>query len=268
MIPKKIWQTWKKPYDQLPVVKGNSLRILTETWKSYNPDYEYNYCDDETCLGLLKQYDSELYECVLECDRVNVVSMKADIFRYFVLYRFGGFYADIDTVCYAAINSWLKPDCRFILSPEDNSFFYQQWFLGAAQGHPLLAVIIANIKRDFKGGIDYSNPDFVHRYTGPEMFTQTVMKYFNLPYQSKLRELSAGYNKLNSFKDAGVFIYDDYRFFRDGAPHGVVQHLYASFNWFEDNYDNWRIQRGVINNLPEDKFRIQTTRKTASKNWW
>ena len=268
MIPQKIWQTWKKPYAELPTVKNNNLKLLTETWKALNPGYAYYYCDDEACLNMVKQSDEELYECILECDRVNVVSMKSDIFRYFVLYTHGGYYADIDTVCYAPIDSWIKPGCRFILSPEDNSLFFQQWFLGAQQGHPLLKALLDNIKQKFKAGIDYTNPAFVHVSTGPEIFTNTILDYLKITRQNRLREMSPEYNHLQSLKDAGVYIYADYRYFRDGAPHGVVEHLFASVSWFEENYQNWRTQREVVNALPENKFRIISSHKSTKSNWW
>ena len=206
MIPPKIWQTWKKPYAELPVVKGNNLKGLTETWKILNPGYEYHYCDDETCLNMVKQADEELYECMLECDRVKMVCMKSDIFRYFVLYEYGGYYADIDTVCYAPIDSWIKPGCRFILSPEDNSLFFQQWFLGAEAGHPVLRELLKNIKQRFKDGVQYSNPDFVHYTTGPEIFTHTALDVLGITRHNNLRDLSPEYNRLQSVRNAGVYI--------------------------------------------------------------
>ena len=249
MIPKKIWQTWKGPYTKLPTVMGHDLRKLTESWIKLNPGYTYYYCDDEECLSMIRQKDPELYQCVLECNRVNVVSMKSDIFRYFVLYEYGGFYADIDTVCCVPIKKWLKPDIRFILSPEDTSIYFQQWFLGSEKGHPLLKALLDNIKRKFKEGIDYSDADFVHISTGPSIFTHSILDFLGIEKRDELRELSAGYNKLAKVRDLGVFIYDDYRYFREGKPHGVVWHLYASIFWFEANYDNWRTQAAVQSNV-------------------
>ncbi len=232
MIPKKIWQTWKGPYTKLPTVMGHDLRKLTESWIKLNPGYTYYYCDDEECLSMIRQKDPELYQCVLECNRVKVASMKSDIFRYFVLYEYGGFYADIDTICCASIGSWLKPGIRFILSPEDSSIYFQQWFMGSEKGHPVLKALLNNIKRKFNEGINYSHSDFVHTSTGPAIFTHTVLDYLGIERRDNLRELSASYNELAKVIDSGIFIYDDYRYFRDGRPDGVVKHLYASLSWF------------------------------------
>jgi mannosyltransferase OCH1-like enzyme len=239
MIPKIIWQTYKTKYEDLPKINEvNDLKVLAEYWQSQNPDYKYNYFDDESLAEYILENDSELYECIQECDRIGIGAMKADIFRYFVLYKNGGFYADTDTVCHKPIDSWVDQNNDLILSPEDNSSYFQQWFIGASKNNPILEHVLNKIKQKFKEGIDYSNLHFVHGATGPAIWTESILEYLNIDEKNQLRERSDYYNTLDSLKKSNTFIYSDYRYFRDNT--GVVQHLYASINWQnEPNYNNW-----------------------------
>ena len=41
--------------------------------------------------------------------------MKADIWRYCVIYKNGGLYTDLDTTCVIPIERWLPPDAEFTL---------------------------------------------------------------------------------------------------------------------------------------------------------
>jgi mannosyltransferase OCH1-like enzyme len=91
MIPKIIWQTHEPDYnDLLPFQKD-----ITNTWKNLNPGWNYKYVSAEERHKYIKKYDKELYKSYILCGGIN----QADIWRLVVTYVYGGFYADMDSVC-------------------------------------------------------------------------------------------------------------------------------------------------------------------------
>ena len=90
MFPRIIFQTWKNR--DIPEM----FRPWVESWKKYNPDYEYRLYTDEDnrdfvekefpqYLEAYNSYRAEIYRC--------------DFVRYLYLYYHGGIYADLDFEC-------------------------------------------------------------------------------------------------------------------------------------------------------------------------
>ena len=68
--------------------------------------------------------------------------MKADIWRYAVLYVFGGVYVDTDSSFDVTLDDWLKPDDGFVVAPENNDYaecYHPNFYLHSglmASGNP------------------------------------------------------------------------------------------------------------------------------------
>jgi mannosyltransferase OCH1-like enzyme len=93
MIPKIIHQTWKGRPDTLPAHWVKSY----ETWKSLAKEYGfiYMYWDDRE----IDQFISTYFPWFIEKFRSYPYGIqRADAFRYFVLYHYGGIYSDFDNV--------------------------------------------------------------------------------------------------------------------------------------------------------------------------
>lgn len=106
-IPKIIFQTWKSRTD-LPT----NFAYWSQTFRDKNPSFTYRIWDDvdnrafiaNTFPWFLPTYDAfpaEIY--------------RADAVRYFFLYRFGGFYADLDTECLKPLDPVLDVTAEVIL---------------------------------------------------------------------------------------------------------------------------------------------------------
>jgi len=91
MIPKIIHQTW------ISKDENESIDKLRSTWIELNPEFVYKYYDDADILEYLKNHFDERIQ--LAYNRILNGSMKADFFRYCVLYHEGGLYIDIDISC-------------------------------------------------------------------------------------------------------------------------------------------------------------------------
>ena len=91
-IPKIIHQT-------APADRGKWNPVWFEcqkSWKNLHPDFEYMFWSDEDVDDFMKTKYPKYYDMFKSYD-VNI--KRFDAFRYFVLYHYGGIYADMDYKC-------------------------------------------------------------------------------------------------------------------------------------------------------------------------
>jgi hypothetical protein len=103
-IPKKIFQSWKTKTLE-PKMQENVDKL-----RAMNPEYEYILYDDEDCKAFLLKYFGENYANAF--DVLIPGAFKCDLWRYAVLYIYGGVYLDIDMVPHVPL--------REIIGPKDN----------------------------------------------------------------------------------------------------------------------------------------------------
>lgn len=104
-VPKIIWQTHNYILEDLP----ENFKKTAATWKTLNPDWEYRYVDHIQREEIIKQnpifwkyYHTQNPPC------------QADMWRYLITYKYGGVYADMDSICTIPIDSVLNNinDCK------------------------------------------------------------------------------------------------------------------------------------------------------------
>ncbi|KAG7829058.1 hypothetical protein KL920_002851 [Ogataea angusta] len=107
-VPNQIWQTWKVDLEDADFPK--QYRRFQKTWVEKNPDYVYHLIPD----SVIEDFVASLYANVPEVVRAYQLLpkniMKADFFRYLVVYARGGTYSDMDTVCLKPIKDWATFD--------------------------------------------------------------------------------------------------------------------------------------------------------------
>ena len=86
-IPKIIHQTYKN--HNLP----ETYKMCQTEIKRLHPDFEYRFYTDHDMDRLMKTEFPEYYEKFNELPRMI---MKIDMFRYFLMYKYGGLYTDMD----------------------------------------------------------------------------------------------------------------------------------------------------------------------------
>lgn len=94
MIPKIIHQIWIGK-NKLPDIWNS----LTKTWMTQNPEYEYVFWDEDK---IRNEVDDNDY---LDIDNIKTAFIS-DYFRYKILYKYGGFYFDVDFKCIIPIKNW------------------------------------------------------------------------------------------------------------------------------------------------------------------
>jgi|LakMenEpi03Aug12_release.lakeMendotaPanAssembly.Ray.scaffolds.fasta_scaffold00518_84 mannosyltransferase OCH1-like enzyme len=99
-VPKIIWQTHNYLYEDLP----EHLKQVTQTWINLNPTWEYRYVNHVDRAEFVKTEDPVLYT---HYEKLAPIT-QGDIWRYLVTYKYGGAYADMDSVCTVPLDYMLE----------------------------------------------------------------------------------------------------------------------------------------------------------------
>lgn len=228
MIPKIIWQTYKDPIDTLAPYMHEAM----QTWKDYNPEYDHRYMDDNQAKSfILDNFGQEWLDIF---NNVPVGVMRGDLWRYMIIYIYGGVYTDLDTHCLEPISKWMIDDIDMIVCPETDQHFCQ-WTFAATPKHPIIKSVLDHIKEGFKNP-NYDQDHFVHIYTGPAAWTEGIKKALGINVNSLIWDSAL----INSSENARL-----HKFYCYGAERWrifhfeSVQHIYGSQKWDDGNYVQW-----------------------------
>lgn len=167
MIPKIIYQTWYTT-ELHPLIKSK-----VDNTKSLNPNYSHKiYTDEEIDRFVNENFPGEIAECY---NRLNIVVAKTDLWRYLILYKYGGVYLDMDSSIEKPLDELIKDEDKAVITSEGNKEFYVQWALIFSKGHPILKKTVELIVENIKNN---SFPNDIHKMTGPTVFTRAV-NYMN-----------------------------------------------------------------------------------------
>lgn len=187
-IPARIIQTGKS-YD-LPIRNRASIASL----KSLNPDFEYLFYDD---AGVNLFIDQEFPQYQSVFDGFPFPIQRFDFFRYLAIYRFGGFYFDLDVFLAESLVGLLTSGCvfpfegltwnRYLQSRYGIDWEIGNYAFGAAAGHPFLKAVIENcVKaqldsdwvRPMLAGIPllFRSKFYVLCSSGPGLITRTLVE--------------------------------------------------------------------------------------------
>ncbi|RYE12702.1 MAG: glycosyltransferase [Rickettsiales bacterium] len=140
------------------------LKQNVEYLKKTNPGWTHRLFDDQDIIKFIHEnYGTILLDYYR---RINPKygAARADLFRYLLVYKYGGVYIDIKSSCNSPLNNVLLPDDRYILTHWRNSDGevhaqigkfkelehieqgeYQQWYIISVAGHPFLRSVIKNV---------------------------------------------------------------------------------------------------------------------------
>jgi len=167
-IDHKIHQIWVG--GRVPT----ELRDMMQTWRDHHPSWECKLWTDSEVAGLVDPRLSKhpmtnwsLYqraESLVPRDAVG--QFRADLLRYEILYREGGFYADADTICLQPIDDAVNGRDTFAAAEDAN--WIGNTYLGASQHHPVMLDLVEGcalaVARHKKG----TRPN---KLSGPQMLT-------------------------------------------------------------------------------------------------
>ena len=137
MIPRVIHQTW---FEEITLSDYPDLFRLQQSWK--NTGWEYKLYTDSTARQYIEDYFPKHF--LQAYDALIPGAYKADLFRYMVLMREGGIYADVDVMLDASLDTFITPTMS-LFTPRDAVAEYAEgqyclWngLIGAAPGHQVM----------------------------------------------------------------------------------------------------------------------------------
>lgn len=167
-IPAHIFQTWKAG------TKTPEMEAAQATFEKQT-GYVYGCFNDEQCAGFLYQEFGERYKNAY----VNLVpgAYRADFWRYCILYKFGGVYADAKTTLFRNLDEIIRPQDELVLVRDIPSQCLLNGFIACKKNHPLLKIIIDMTlerieKREY--GVDPLD------ITGPHIFGRAFCKWMGV----------------------------------------------------------------------------------------
>ncbi|KAG2439252.1 hypothetical protein HXX76_004613 [Chlamydomonas incerta] len=183
LIPRIVHQTYRSR--QVP----SSLRAVMASWTRVNgPGWQTRFYDDEACTDFVRREFPEYMDAYVSLPK-DVE--RSDFFRYMVVLRLGGVYADIDVELRQPLDSIVTPTDTLVVGWEaevatDAEAFKRhfvrkrqvlQWFFAAAPGHPVLRAACDHIARYARHTFsNNTNRDTLER-TGPGMWTDVVLRH-------------------------------------------------------------------------------------------
>ncbi|MEO1562243.1 MAG: glycosyltransferase [Pseudomonadota bacterium] len=172
-MEKIIHQLWKD--ENVPTSYGDP-----GTWKRLNPGWKYILWTDQTMLEFMQSEFPE-YLDLYNSYEANV--QRADLFRYIVVSKMGGLYADIDTDCLSPLTP-LENETRLVVCDEPTLQSEREAPRGfiplqlnatfaSPAGHPFWPTLLEKMARVS----ERIKRDFVLDSTGPCMFAGALEDY-------------------------------------------------------------------------------------------
>lgn len=207
---KNVWQTWKVGLDDGSF--PHAYMSFQESWDEINPGYKHHVISDPQCDVMVNRLFKNIPDVVEAWNSMPKSILKADFFRYLILYAKGGVYSDIDTVSLKPISLWLSAQSSIYKKPNtaglvvgieadpdrpDWAEWYArriqfcQWTIQAKKGHPMLRDLIAKIaeitldrkrKGELTKVLGKDGGGDIMNWTGPGIFTDMVFEYLNGPF--------------------------------------------------------------------------------------
>ena len=192
VIPSNVYQTWENK------LFGKSHYKEIIKFRLINKDLNFYLYDRKKRDNYIKNNWSH-HKIFQIYNNSRFGQMRADIFRYCILYDKGGYYFDINKGCKVPITSLHKKNTEAFLSnettecmipPENNTFKeldyplnnFLQWGMGFKKKHSILRLMIESITNDyvnFKGRKFDKPKTAILALTGTGQFTKIVRKYIS-----------------------------------------------------------------------------------------
>jgi mannosyltransferase OCH1-like enzyme len=163
IIPRKLHLIWVgKPMPK-------HLRDNVLCWETLHPDWEVKVWGDKDLDWLENRPYFDLAERYVPADAVG--QFRADLARYEILHRDGGFYADCDTYPLKPIDYALRGRREFAAREDDN--FVGNTYLGSVARHEAFEDIIKSLPNS----IDVHRGKRPCISTGPQFLTPIWYQY-------------------------------------------------------------------------------------------
>lgn len=160
-----------------------------KTWKDSHPDFEYRMWTDEDIFEFMKNENPSFYENVFLKYPKNI--QRWDAVRPFILYKYGGIYADMDYECNQRFYELLPGDkvsiCQSIYEIDEG---YQNALMASPKNHVLWKKLINDMETVDTS--DVKDPFYVQKTTGPILISRCIKNNTQLVNTLNSTEYASG----------------------------------------------------------------------------
>ena len=218
-IPNQLFQTWETKF------VGKTHFKSLQDFRKLNPNISFYIYDKKRRDAYMEEFWNN--KKIFNIYKKSIFGpMKADIFRYCILYERGGYYFDIGKSCNLPITKLHHKNQDGFFTYEDNTCFFPpnnhevfnlkrpfnyllQWGLGFSKKNFFLQMLINAIEENYvfyKKRIFESPKDAILNFTGPGMFTRVFRDYISKNPDHNLNELDIKFNHNGNFKVKGASV--------------------------------------------------------------
>jgi mannosyltransferase OCH1-like enzyme len=179
VIPTNIFQTWHTKF--LPPLMIKSMSTI----QRLNPRFKYFLYDDNDCREFIKTHFKP--DVLWAYDSLIPGAYKADLWRYCVLYEYGGVYADVDTLCLGKLDDFIGSNSAVFLvdfnsNKEEGCHNLANGFIAIEPRSPIMKECILRVVHNVENNIVYSNR--ILDFSGPGVLGRSVNRRLKLPEES------------------------------------------------------------------------------------
>ncbi|SSD62218.1 related to Putative glycosyltransferase HOC1 [Saccharomycodes ludwigii] len=207
-FPAFIWQTW--PYSDADERLDENLRAYERSWGDKNPGFVHEIINDDTATALVQYFYNSIPEVVDTYNSLPSPMLKADFFKFLILFVRGGVFADMDSNPIQPVPNWI-PENVFprevglvvgiemdALKPDWKNKYLRRLQFGSyviqcKPKHPIIREVIVKIveittsrKKEGDLKVNLRNDLNIMSWTGSGLFTDVIMTYFNDYVQSDI----------------------------------------------------------------------------------
>ena len=165
MIPKIIHQTWKDK--KIPQEWKSSVNRC----KKLHYGYKYILWTDK----MMENFVKRVYPVIWPLYRSYKYHIqRCDVFRYLVLYHYGGIYLDLDTYCKKKLDGLLKHECVLTETPQGG---LSNYFIMSTRKNKFMKYCIDHLEQYKDVGTLFGKHFHVMATSGPWFVTQMYRTY-------------------------------------------------------------------------------------------
>jgi len=199
IIPLKIYQTWHTK--EIPPIMTMCITEL----KTINNEFEHFIYDENECIEFIKQNFPE--DVIYAYNKLVPYAFKSDLWRYCILYKYGGIYVDVKFRCVNGFKMIALTEQEYFVKDCDNIGIYNALIAVMPKNEIMLKCInkiVENVKNNFYGYKDLC-------ITGPHL----LCNYFTDDAKNKLDLCLNLNNTMHVIKYSNIDILASYIKYRE-----------------------------------------------------
>jgi mannosyltransferase OCH1-like enzyme len=166
-IPNVIYQTYKTNE-----VSHNMYFNMLKPTIDLNPQCRYEFYSDKRIRKFIQtEYGHDILNTF---NSLTVGASKGDLFRYLILYKYGGIYCDIDNVLKIPFSKILTNEDKFLMLQNENDRM-DMHVACVAPNHPIMRKLIDKTIENIKNYTVSSSK--TGNVTGPFMYREIIKEY-------------------------------------------------------------------------------------------